>query len=636
MNVDTFNEEYRPHESYGGHSRVDTDVGTDSISTVNDLGSHIRERMKKNLQTSLRRMDVNEGYTPIAESTKNIYQTLQISTIAGIPDDGSWVDSTTGVNGTENRSHNGLGSADVMNPPFQFGPHDDVRTDPYYPKFGRVFNDSIRGNYPIVVFEVGRIKYNTGMVSKLLGDSGFISTNSEKSLRKMIKGELGLVGMGLLATRSAIQTAAQLVVAPVTMVKELLFGDPFSKFENDTSLYSQYLDEILARVAITMGLYNPILGNSDTTTNDAAPEDAPNSDSTSAGRPVGFSASDSSGDDTGLDYGRQLSGTGDSTGYANDNVKRLSYLDMIPANAHYTRDYIPFMLHKDVQVNESISNSTEVNPLQTSLNEKAKEAAFTTAGGDAEAATQNIVSAGMTRAMNALERLKNGFGKAEQGFVLDGDGRMNMPEVWADSNFDRTFALNFKFTSPYGDDLSVFENTYIPFIMLLVMSMPRQTGKQSFTSPFILRVYSKGWFNCPLGIVESMSIERGEEKNNWTVNGRPRSIKVTLNIKDMSPSMMMSINRGWFNSLYTSNVGFTSYLDLLGGLSVSGQKDMKARLERFYAMNEKRFSDFWSGGIDKFIFDHGSKTFPYRAYAAIKRQQDTDAGTGDSQVLKRY
>ncbi len=49
-----------------------------------------------------------------------------------------------------------LGSCPVINPPWQFGELDDVRSNRSFPLIGRVYLNYIYTNYPIVAFEPGR------------------------------------------------------------------------------------------------------------------------------------------------------------------------------------------------------------------------------------------------------------------------------------------------------------------------------------------------------------------------------------------------------------------------------------------------------------------------------------------------
>ena len=92
--------------------------------------------------------------------------------------------------------------------------------------------------------------------------------------------------------------------------------------------------------------------------------------------------------------------------------------------------------------------------------------------------------------------------------------------------------------------MSMFQNIYVPLAMLLAGALPLSTGKQSYTSPFLVEVHSKGRISCRLGLIESMSITRGVGNLAWTDNDEPLGIDVSFTIADLSTIMHMPINPG--------------------------------------------------------------------------------------------
>ena len=213
-------------------------------------------------------------------------------------------------------------------------------------------------------------------------------------------------------------------------------------------------------------------------------------------------------------------------------------------------------------------------------------------------------------------------------------------EYWTHWTFSRSVSMSFKFTSPYGNDLSIFENAYIPFILLFCMAMPRQIGAKTFTTPFIVRVNAKGMFSVPMGIIESMSIERGEDRNSWNTSDRPRTIKCNLSIKDITPTMMMTMNRGVFFPLFAGNDGFTSYLNTLGGLSIKDAGELQNTVKKFWTQMKTRLdsvSHFLTsvGGVGKSIAEgqpinaeDTSVITNFRNFPGVKQFTDFTRWTG--------
>ena len=169
---------------------------------------------------------------------------------------------------------------------------------------------------------------------------------------------------------------------------------------------------------------------------------------------------------------------------------------------------------------------------------------------------------------NTAEFIKNTtanipfFGGIIGNFIESLQGnQLYYPDLWSNSLFDRTYNLEFRFHSPYGDPESIFRHVYLPFLSLLVLSLPLQNGIFSYKQPFMVRVNSPGRFETEAGVIQSMNIVRGEEQT-WTADGLPREITVSINVRDLYPNMMASryVNRLKFNR------GLLSYLDAMAGV----------------------------------------------------------------------
>ena len=140
------------------------------------------------------------------------------------------------------------------------------------------------------------------------------------------------------------------------------------------------------------------------------------------------------------------------------------------------------------------------------------------------------------------------------------------PEIYANSDYAPSYNLRFNLLSPYGDTESVFLNVWVPFFHLLAMVCPRQVKNQanSYASPFIIKAFSRGWFNCNMGIVDSLSVEKGSE---WNVNGLATNLQITMSIKDLYSNMMIS--KSTEPGSFFANQSLMDYLAINSGLDVS-------------------------------------------------------------------
>lgn len=595
--------------------RVIDDLRT--IDTINNIGSHMTSRMTDSIMKSLKntnnRVSGMESYTYIGFPTKQIYKELGIRLPFGV--DGFYgADQAYGAQdeetdkeyGTVSKYGNGMGRSVVVNPPFQFNRHDDVRVDRYTPYYGRVFNQNYVRNFPIAMIEVGRVKYNNNIFKNIINES------KDSKRIDLIRGsgsDVGLLSKTASVFKTVLRTSWSIITLPISVpaniIKWMLGLDKYATFVHQTELYHNYVNDMLKLLAANMGLlthgdtnieselqygveadYAAELGGADNESGKNTPTelDNNNTDDWYMEKVKKYELESGTGDDSHI-YStldnNTLEGTGLSDRYAG-RLQKLRLRNILAMKDNYARHFVPFLVSKNVSVSESISNSTQQNPLQSQLNGAAAEAETARNNNFMSAGGKNLYEDAKKAIEDRLAVFQKSILRGETGSVISGDGRIALPEVWSDSNFSRSVSLDFKFTSPYGDRLSIFENTYMPFILLLAMTMPRQLGSKTYTSPFILRLGIKGIIQLPMCIVESLSITRGEDKNNWTESELCRTIKCTMSIKDISPTMMMGMSKGSFFPLWQGNEGFSSYMNTLGGLSVYDQNRLSSMAKRWW------------------------------------------------------
>jgi len=431
----------------------------------------------------------------------------------------------------------GLGEATILNPQFQFNKRDDPRTNPIYTKIGRIYSSEIMNNWPIVLFQPGRIKYHAGFF-KMLGLGSGAGMN-ETLIRTG--------GEGLLGVLSKLWTGVTDTIGVVGSIGSAIFGgNKVIEFRQARNLFKQYVEYLWKDLATIMGLY-------------------------------------------------------DGTNYCG-SIRDLDLNKVIPTNVmsgakgvHVLNDqFISFRCSKDVIGSETFSNSTETNPLMESMNATAAEN---------DEANPN---AGQTSVLGSIQANLKKFGLkvagsfSEQAAVLSGKGRITLPDVFSSSSFSRSFTCSFKFHYPYGDTMGKFENLYIPFLTLLTMSAPRQIGKMSYTSPFAIRVFVKNKIMINYGMVESLSVTRGGDGNDWGPDGFPKTMSVELTIKDMEPNISLPLaSRGpvrmALESMFPSS-GISEYLATLGGLSLDDMTHnfRKSHFKRAGTM----FMNAWKAKLD--------------------------------------
>src|SRR5690554_3585400 len=118
-----------------------------SIDTINNVGAFMNDRIKNGVKKSLNKMDKTitggeNNFTPIAYPTIKLAEELGVQSAFSGDSLHTMFDGEIPTAGNESRKFNerdnSLGQSWVVNPPFQFNPNDDVRSNPSFPQYGRL------------------------------------------------------------------------------------------------------------------------------------------------------------------------------------------------------------------------------------------------------------------------------------------------------------------------------------------------------------------------------------------------------------------------------------------------------------------------------------------------------------------
>ena len=541
--------------------------------------------------------------------------------------------------------YNGLamGESNILNPDFQFNELDDVRCDFRAPYLGRLYSERIYSfNLPKVIFQLGTVSINVGALSGLTAI--MFGNKSGHTLGQYLRDPgTNIFKLGLQKLTASIGSVAS-GVASIILKKKRMY-----KFTPNPTVFLTYVNEMLAEVAAWMGLgkfdFDPSVGDqlqslmSEKSEAVASSQyDGDNVGNYTPGEKAFFGINDK-GDSVNQppDYGPDASVTIDNT-QDGSGFQRFPYLgkkesldvrSILPtmngknsgpsvrtdgiasALRFYNTDcYIPFGLSKAVNVSESFSNDTQENPITAQINstgqnnqqqfmvgqvpsdvlggfdqiiDGAKNGGFS---GAAAAISQQTIGKHFTR----LKSFMMGQMSGELGMVQSGNSRLILPEIWSDSSFDRQYSLSFKLFSPYGNRLSIFENTIVPMLFLIAMSAPRQVGESSYTTPFYVKAFSKGLFSTSLGMVSSLSINKSEGRNDMTQDGFHRTLNISMTIKDLLPRLTMSMDAGAWGILSNKNDGFREYLAMIAGVDLDKREGIKNNIKVYINSLANKFN----------------------------------------------
>jgi hypothetical protein len=272
----------------------------------------------------------------------------------------------------------------------------------------------------------------------------------------------------------------------------------------------------------------------------------------------------------------------DSNLDVNDNTTdmsddELSIMETLGRKVHYVQFYCD---PTNTNYSESISNSTQQSSFKGMLDQASsamKEIAFlTNSGGVDQSGIQKLgetvikevggllgdVAGKITSGAGTLVERITSFGQN----IVKGDN-VSMPDIYSGSSRTASITITIPLKCVYGNKYSYYFDYLVPLMHLLGLAMPRATGANSYTSPFLVKVFMKGVINCNLGIVTDISIAHDENMN---ADGLYMGGTVTLNITDLYPDMAMT--PASHPVMFVNNSSLIEYLATQCGLNLLENK----------------------------------------------------------------
>lgn len=247
-------------------------------------------------------------------------------------------------------------------------------------------------------------------------------------------------------------------------------------------------------------------------------------------------------------YAESIYGTV-TEGEGKESVENRSRMDlMFDSFLAEWRDgaaFTTFRVNHTGTASESFSNSTRDSEISSKFNgmaSSARNARFSVAEGNiSDGVLGSMVGAVGGAVKDFVMGALDSVGIAGLG-ALAGNAFVDIPKHWDGStaNLPR-MEYTLELRSPFGNKMSRFMNLWIPVSMLLAGALPRSTGTQSYNSPFLVELYSKGRAQTRLGIIDSMTITRGVGNLGWTPDGEALGVDVTFSVIDLSSVMHMPI-----------------------------------------------------------------------------------------------
>lgn len=248
--------------------------------------------------------------------------------------------------------------------------------------------------------------------------------------------------------------------------------------------------------------------------------------------------------------------------------------------------FITLRVDSTGESSESFSNSVGESSIASRLNSSISDKRnlkFDTAGFNISDDMFTDAIEGFASGVKNL--IKGGLDSVGLGGLagLAGGGYVDIPQVYQNSSADLPrMSYTMELRSPYGNDMARFQNLYVPLAMVLAAGLPLSTGPQSYTSPFLVELYSQGRAQTRLGMIDSIEVTRGVGNMGWNNRNQALGIDVSFSIVDLSNVVHMPITSGFgpiesstggvfSKDIFADDTAFNDYMALLGGLSMMDQ-----------------------------------------------------------------
>ena len=521
-----------------------------------------------------------------------------------------------------------LGANDAINCLWQFNRDDDIvhpmmrseasnqQNDDHGIGMGRVYAATIEQNQSIAWFTFGVARFTK------LADFYLRAFNADLVKLNNTGFNSALEGLGhLFGTLGGLAFALPLL--PLKWIVDFAsrskdYGvDRFYDLRTTMHLYYKYVDSILAEWLVNVGIY----GNGSGSAGDGNSWTADPASLPLALRETGPSIYDINARKAkmlGVDPGRNTEAfqneisrlikmkpeeyDEDSSNPWNNNF--VDWKNVVKDTALGATQFIGFRIEKNVDASESFSNSTAPSAFAEQINNMSRDnmARSYDFGSVGESAT-DIVSDISKGVSSLLSGLTGGMDINGLASAMVGGAFIDIPESYRSSDFSKSHSLSFQLRAPYGDITSIYQSIMVPLACLLAGVLPRASGPNSYTQPFLCRVYCKGMFSIPLGIIDSLSLKRGSSEFGWTYQNLPTAIDVSMSIKDLSPIMYMAMADKTLENIFGTNNSFNEYMLTLAGTGLFERVSRFAQLRRKVQLSSHKIRNqivnpmFWASSI---------------------------------------
>jgi hypothetical protein len=260
-------------------------------------------------------------------------------------------------------------------------------------------------------------------------------------------------------------------------------------------------------------------------------------------------------------------------------------------------DGVTFRTEGVSSASDSFSNSTTSSAIASTFNstvQAVQDFKFNVSGGQTGI---GIVDEFVGTIKDAVAGIAAGSVIGNIPLALLGNSKVEIPDHWEDSSTNlHSESFSFYFEAPYAHPYSIATNIFLPLSLLMPFIVPFSTGGSTYTSPFLIKVFSRGKSIIRTGIVQNASFEFGSGPLGWTTDMKPRNLRVNLTVTDLDKVMSVPISRvtnpldlinvAGQSSRYLGDIGkYNDWVNRVAGIdyldTVLRYNDLNRRMSRF-------------------------------------------------------
>lgn len=283
-------------------------------------------------------------------------------------------------------------------------------------------------------------------------------------------------------------------------------------------------------------------------------------------------------------------------GYYRDDVDNRSWLgnigDLIQTALYGGLDAVTFRVEAGGAVTDTFSSSMTKSPLADKFNSMVKatnDFKFDLAGGQTGI---GIIDSVIQRVTDFGQGALAGTVLGNIPLALANNAYIKVPDHWESSSVNlhrETFVITSRcnYAHPYE------QITKIWILMALVLPLVAgfSAGGSAYTSPFMIRAFSKSKTFIRTGMVESARFTLGEGDRGWTRDRKPLNLRIELDLVDLDPMVTVPIKRGMtlldmtnpaaaIKRMMSDDTGYNNYLARLTGMDYLDTVLKYSRLNR--------------------------------------------------------